>query len=311
MSATTEDDLKTMPETELLAMPLFNVAPGNLSRLWARHSAILHQRDVDELALERAGDSGRPFMIFRDQDPKEKRRREEEQRRQSWLAYEEAMREIRERSDRLLARIEEQERIIEKRRKEIDDNAIRLHDGRRVYVDGDQYRDEEGSVLADRDRDEASVLHREKPDASTWEDKREIERRADEAKRLKEKIIRDRYEAEGGGQNLSTDQLEQQRTDADQRMSGYEKEFNEKVEAQRANITSKSQTDLTASYSTDYSDLYGAGPDADRTTSYAKTQDGAGNTLAANFTPAAKGQAGTVKQKRPEPSRPDLPKVQT
>jgi len=309
MSATTEDDLETMPETELLAMPLFNVAPGNLSRLWARHSAILHQRDVDELALERSGDSGRPFMIFRDQDPKEKRRREEEQRRQAWVAYEQAMLEIRERSDRLLARIEEQERIIEKRRKEIDDNAIRLHDGRRVYVDGDQFRDEEGRVLNGADADEAHERHRGKPNASTWEERKEIQERLDEERRQKDRILRDRWEAERDGQNLGPDDLDRKRREAEQRMSGEEREFNDKLEAARADIAGKSASDLAASYTADYSDL-AASADSGRTASYAGKQDRGESTLSSTFTPAAEGQAGTVKQKMTEPSRPDMPKVQ-
>jgi len=290
-------------------MPLFNVAPGNLSRLWARHSAILHQRDMDELALELAGDSGRPFLIFRDQDPKEKRRREEEQRRQAWLAYEEAMLEIHERSDRLLAQIEEQERIIEKRRKEIEDNAIRLHDGRRVYVDGDQYRDEEGRVLNGADTDEARERHRDKPDASTWEDRRKAQEQWDETERLKQRILKEREDAESDGRNLGPDELERKRKEADQRMSNYEKEYHDKFETTLAELAAKPQSDLTAAYSADYGDLYGGNPETGRTTSYAKTQDGAGGTLSANFTLAAEGQGAPEKEKAPRPSG-DVPKLQ-
>jgi len=65
-------------------------------------------------------------------DPKEKRRREEEARRRALLADQE-MQEYRERSGRLLARIEQQQLVVEKHRKEIEDNALKLHDGRRVY----------------------------------------------------------------------------------------------------------------------------------------------------------------------------------
>jgi hypothetical protein len=53
-------------------------------------------------------------MIFRDQDPIVKRRLEEEARRRA--AQE--MQDYFERSDRLLARIDEQERVIAKRRQE-------------------------------------------------------------------------------------------------------------------------------------------------------------------------------------------------
>jgi hypothetical protein len=310
MSTSEEDDPDIMSDAKLLAVPLFNVAPGNLSRLWARHSAILHQRDVDELALERSGDSGRPFMIFRDQDPKEKRRREEEQRRQAWLAYEQAMLEIHERSDRLLARIEEQERIIEKRRKEIDENAIRLHDGRRVYVDGDQFRDEEGRVLNGADADEAHERHRGKPDASTWADKKRIEDQLDEAQRFRQKILKEREEAMRDGRNLGPDELERKRKEADQRMSNYDKEYHDKFETTLADLAAKSQAELTAAYNADYNNLDGGNSDTGRTTSYAKTQDGAGRPLSANFTLAAEGQGAPEKEKAPQPSS-GAPKVQT
>ena len=56
-------------------------------------------------------------------------------------------------NDHLLAQIEEQQRAIEKRRKVIDDNALKLHDGRRAYADGDQYRDDQGTVLQGGDND--------------------------------------------------------------------------------------------------------------------------------------------------------------
>jgi hypothetical protein len=297
-----------MSEATLLAVPMFNVAPGNLSRLWARHSAILHQRDVDELALERAGDSGRPFMIFRDQDPKEKRRREEEQRRQSWLAYEQAMLEIRERSDRLLARIEERERIDRKRLREIEDNAITLHDGRRVYVDGDRYRDEQGRVLYGADADDARERHRDKPDASTWEERKEIQERLDEERRQKDRILKERQEAERDAQNLGPDDLDRKRREAEQRMSGEEKEFRDKLETARADIAGKSASDLAASYTADYSDLAGSA-DSGRTASYAGKQDRGENTLASIFTPAAEGQ-GPENRKAPQPSGTVPPKVQ-
>ena len=101
-------------------------------------------------------------MIFRDMDPKEKRRRREEEERRRLLAEQE-LQEYRERSDRLLAQIEQEQIAVEKHRKEIEDNALKLRDGRRVYVDGNQYRDEQGRVLEGRDRDEAAALHNSEP----------------------------------------------------------------------------------------------------------------------------------------------------
>ena len=125
---------------------------------------------------------------------------------------------IRERQDRLLLRIEEEQREIDKPRKQIEDNALRLCDGRRVYADGDRYRDGEGRVLTGPDEAEAARQHQYQPDASTWEQKQEIERRAADIKRLKDKILTDREEG------ISPEE-------AGNRLSGYEKEFHDKIEA--------------------------------------------------------------------------------
>jgi hypothetical protein len=159
MPAKTEDDLDTMAEAELLALPS-QALPGGLSHLWA----------------------------------------------------------IRERQDRLLLRIEEEQREIDKPRKQIEDNALRLRDGRRVYVDGDRYRDGEGRVLSGPDEAEAARQHQYQPDTSTWEQKQEIERRAADIKRLKDKILTHREEG------ISPEE-------AGNRLSGYEKEFHDKIEA--------------------------------------------------------------------------------
>jgi hypothetical protein len=216
MSAPTEDDLDNLPEAELLALPGEAIPPGRLTEFFVRRAALLHQQELDELAFERSGNSARHFLIFPDTDPKQRQQREEEARRRAWLAEQELL-EYRQRTDRLLAQIDDQQHAVEKRRKVIEDNAIRLRDGRRVYTDGDQYRDEQGRFLEGRDRDEAAALHREKPDASTWEQKQEIDRRAEELKRLKDKVLKDRESGEG------TPEKKQQR------LSGYEKEFADKI----------------------------------------------------------------------------------
>lgn len=217
MSTPTEDDLD---EADVLALPGEAFPPGRLTEFFVRRAALLHQNELDELALERSGNSTRHFLIFPGMDPKERQRREEEARRRAWLAEQEML-EYAQRTDRLLAQIEDQQRVVEKRRKEIEDNAIRLHDGRRVFVDGDQYRDEQGRLVEGRDRDEAAALHRQKPDASTWEQKREIDRRAEELKRLKDKVLKNRESGEGTPE-------EKQQT-----LSGYEKEFADKIAARQ------------------------------------------------------------------------------
>jgi hypothetical protein len=215
------------------------------------------------LALELSGDSTRHLMIFPGMDPKEKRRREEEARRSALLADQD-MQEYRERSDRLLARIEQQQLVVEKRRKEIEDNALKLHDGRRVYVDGSQYRDEQGQVLEGRDRDEAAALHQQKPDASTWQDRQKTIAEADELERLKQKVLNDRQEAERGG-DVSA---------ANDRLSGYEKEFQNSFETTRTEIAAQTPTDLAASYSTDYMAAYGDEYTISTVPAFTKAADG-------------------------------------
>ncbi len=77
-------------------------------------------------------------------------------------------------------------------------------------------------MLEGRDRDEAAALHNEKPNASTWRQKNEIDDRYEELKRLKQKVLDDRGQAERGGQDLNA---------ASDRLSADEKEFAGKVEA--------------------------------------------------------------------------------
>jgi hypothetical protein len=93
----TDDDI---PEDKLLEMPE-QALPGSLSRLWAIRSGLLHERQLDELNRELAGDAP-PRMIFPWTDPREIRRIEEKRRREQ-REYEQAMREISERQDRLLS----------------------------------------------------------------------------------------------------------------------------------------------------------------------------------------------------------------
>jgi hypothetical protein len=208
----TDDD---MPEDEFLEMPE-QALPGDLSRLWAIRSNLLHQREADELSRELAGDAP-ARMIFPWTDPHERRRIEEKRRREQ-LAYEEEMIENEQRRDRLLRRIDEEQAEIDERRREIENNALRLRDGRRAYIDGDRYRDGEGRVLTGADEAEAARQHEYRPDASTWAEKQEIDRRAEENQKLKDKILKDREDGQGTPEQAA------------QRLDGFEKEFAEKVQ---------------------------------------------------------------------------------
>jgi hypothetical protein len=230
----TTDDDDNLTDDQLLELPT-EAMPGDLSRLWTARAAAIHNREFNEMVAELTGESNSHLMIFRDQDPRVKRQREEEAQRRA--AQE--MQDYFERSDRLLARIDQQERVIAQRRQEIDDNTLKLHDGRRVYVDGNQYRDENGNILQGSARDEAAELHRGNPQASTWKQKQDIDEQADELQRLRDKV-------EGDRKGDSTP--EQKRQD----LAGYEKEFDDKITVRQA------QMQTTPDYgSSDYMGAYG------------------------------------------------------
>src|SRR5207302_1602402 len=103
-----------------------------------------------------------------------------------------------------------------------DDNSLRLRDGRRVYVDGDRYRDGQGRVLSGADEAEAARQHEYRPGASTWADKQSAEHQAAQAEQLRQKILKDRQEAGRGGEDVKA---------VNDRLSGYEKEFHDNIEA--------------------------------------------------------------------------------
>jgi hypothetical protein len=237
--STDEDDGLT--DDQILDLPM-QVMPGDLSRLWSARANIIHEREFKEFILELHGGSSRHLM-FPDQDPVVKRQREEEARRRAvaeMQAYEE-------RSARLLARIDEQERVIAKRRQEIEDKAIKLHDGRRVYVDGNQYRDEKGNILQGSARDEAADLHRGNSQASTWQQKKDIDDRYAAEEKLRQKVLQDRDAAARRG-DVSA---------ANDKLTTEEKEFQNSLETTQIEIAAKAPTDLAASYSTDYMASYG------------------------------------------------------
>jgi hypothetical protein len=210
-----------LTDDQLLTVPGGDMPPGWLTTFFTRRAEVSHQRELIEMSLERSGDSARHFIIFPDMDPKERQRREEEERHRAWLAEQERL-EYQERTNRLVAQIDEQQRAIGKRRQEIEDNAIRLHDGRRAYVDGDQYRDEQGRVLTGADRDEAAGQHKLHPEASTWADRQNAIDDAEAAKRLKDKVLQDRDSGAGTAAEKT------------QRLSGYEQEFQQQIEARAA-----------------------------------------------------------------------------
>ena len=208
-----------IPEDKLLEMPE-QAVPGDLSHIWSVRSGLLHQQETDELNRELAGDAA-PHLIFASSSIVEKRRIEEKRRREQ-LEFEHAMLEISEHQIRLLQEIEHEQVRLAERRKEIEDNALRLQDGRRVYVDGDRFRDEQGTFLTGSDEAEAARQHEYRPDASTWKDKKDIDDKYAAVEKLKDKIIADRESGEGTPQEQAA------------KLDGYEKEFAEQAQAKAA-----------------------------------------------------------------------------
>lgn len=193
-----EDDIENLPDSVLLALPTAQVSPGALTLVWARKANAAQERDAAELYAELNGESRSRRMIGPGRTPDETEKR----------------RLAKEREAELLRRITIEQERIRVEMAELDERTIRLHDGRRAYVDGKDYRDGEGRVLQGADRDEAQEQHRLNPKAATWAEKQEIEARARDAQDLKDKIERD-------GEGTMTEQ----------RLTGYEKELADKIEA--------------------------------------------------------------------------------
>jgi hypothetical protein len=237
---TQDSDIEAMTEAELLALPESLIPAGSLTKFWALHAGAIQKENTDELARERSGESLSRRMIGA--EPTQEDREREQQRH-----YEQALRDLRTREDALLARIEQQERQIAQRRQEIEDNAIRLRDGRLVYVDGKQYRDGQGRVLEGNDADEARQQHGKKPNASTWQQKTEADRQWEEMERLRREI-EERRQTAGQGPHSELKQ------DADA-VTRNEQQFNTEVEIERSAVK---KADLDA-YSANYSALADTG----------------------------------------------------
>jgi hypothetical protein len=197
------------PDDKLLSAPEQQDSSDSVAS--SRRSILTHEHQMAQLYAEQNG-TAPARMLMPWSTPREKQRLEEEHRKQQ-LAVEQQMRVIAERQDLLLQQIEQEQAQVAVRHQEIEDNAMRLRDGRRAYVDGDRFRDGEGIVLTGADEAEAARQHEYRPDASTWAEKQENERQAEELKTLKQKIVNDK----AGGQGPPSAQ--------EARLDGYEKEF--------------------------------------------------------------------------------------
>jgi hypothetical protein len=298
-----DDDLT---EDQLLTLPGEDISPGSLSEFFSRRSNVVRQRDFDELIRELTGDSSRHLMLFPGQDVKDRQKQEEEERFRLWLAYQRDMQDLRDQEDQLLAHIEEQQAVVRKRLEDIDDRAIKLHDGRRAYVSGDGYVDEQGRQLTGADYDEANNLHKLNPNAATAAEHDEALSEQDRLNRLKLQVEQARAQNTGNDEGLSDAERAAKLKDQQAAVADYQRQFDKTKQDIAATATQPGG--VAAAYSTDYMSAFGnAG--ATRTTSYSKQDSGDGKLLAADFTPAASGSTVPDKDKPGAPTPAPVPGV--
>jgi hypothetical protein len=268
--ANTEQD-RGLSDAELLALPTANVSPASLVRIWD-----LHARQTQEKAQEATE------ITFHNRETTQKTEHEREEER-AVQEYQAPMRAVQDRTERLLERIDREERRLEKRRDEIDARAIRLKDGRRVYVDGGEYRDEEGRALTGADRAEAAAGRT--ANSATRQEKTRIEDQCEAARRLKEKT----KELQSNVSNETHDNDSEKNLAGKGRaaktaIAGLEQEFTAQV---RDNPDSKNPDSQPADGS------------AFKTTSFAHAiAPGDDKTLRTDFAPASDGTAS----ERPKPA---------
>ncbi len=151
---------------ELIAVPLANLRPGELRRAFLVEA-------IDAGKKQEAVNVQRTLAVLQVKQEEES---------------EHEHRELERREETLLAGLQEREREIFQEAEELDRRAIKLHDGRRAYVDGDRFRDAEGRELHGADRAAAEQLHLEQPAAATWQEHQAIEQKMKDAERLRHQV---------------------------------------------------------------------------------------------------------------------------
>lgn len=287
-------DLEAMPEEELLVLPEANIPAGLLAAIWERTVAIKEKKQEEDTALR---------IDTQERRSEQSKKRDEECRRQeAFEQFQAAMHQVQDRSEKLLERLAQQEIVAREHLREIDERAIVLKDGRRVYVGGKgDYLDAQGKALDGQDRDDAHALHQLNPKAATWAEKSDAEQQVEQTRQLREKVQK-LHDAAGGedGKGLSARELDAKGNDYEKRLAEYEKEF--RHDAAATNAPHEQITDATYGGS-DYMAAYEG---KDRTTSYAGTLDGSQTTgnLKKDFAPAAAGQ-GDQAMAKPQPAPPN------
>lgn len=273
-------DPTQLSDLEILSLPESNVPAGKLDAFLARRAEVIEKQETGQtaLALDPAHDARqRPDRTIEKQ--------EEQISLQRYLV---AMQGIRDREDELIEEIEAEHRQTLRRLENIDAHAIKLRDGRRAYVDGDEFRDRYGILLRGADRQEAERLRTKT--SSTWTEQSEWEKRNDLELSVLHNLRENRQKLDDTLDNSA-------KTTATERAEilKQEKPLLARYERQT--------DDLTQSYSADYADAYETKGSGRTAASYAATLDGAKNspTVAPDFSAAAARQAPKPEPQHPKP----------
>ncbi|MCZ7641500.1 MAG: hypothetical protein M5U33_00465 [Pseudorhodoplanes sp.] len=303
---TAEND-EELTDSELLSLPGESIKPGRLSSFFARRSALVSQRNLDQTWLELSGAPVRRVMLFGEQDPRKRQEREDEERRRAWFAYEREMDAVRAREDRLLAYIGEQQERNRERLEDIERRTIRparrtprVRRRRRLC----------GRVRPGTDGRRSQGSPRgtcQTPGRCDRAGERAALRQQEELERLRREIEERRAaRAAANDAALSESERAAKLKTEQEALTANEKKFQEIADKSYAAIVSKPDS-VADAYSTDYLSAYGS----TRTTSCAKQQEGSAAVLAANFTPAAEGQSNPDKDRVIVPSIAPTPGVKT
>jgi hypothetical protein len=268
-----------LTDGDILSMPLASVPSFMLTEVWARHATLQSSRDFAQFNREQddAYAGPRRFSSQAAVDRKHAAQREERQHAllRAQQRFQEAMQDIRNRTDDLLRRITQQEELAQQRLAEIRRRAIVLADGRRIYVGNDgTYLGEDGQVLGVNDAAEARAKHAVQPDAATWDEKTAFERRSDELRRMNQDVVEFRESVDNGNADgLTAQELDELAERHEKTLAVYEAGFHARFEA-------AAPAGLARDYgSADYMAAY--------TTSFAGTLDPKRPGLRDEFKPAA------------------------
>lgn len=261
-------DPMQMSDQELLSLPESNVPSAKLELFLSLRSALERKRIEDLVGENMPGRDGSRRTGHKPQDE------EQEETEFTLLQYVSAMDDLGVREDRLFQEVLEEHRQTLQRLQEIDDRAIKLHDGRRAYVDGDNYRDRAGDYMRSADKDEADRL--KTGTSSTWAEKSEYENKKDAEARLLRDMEQDK------------EKLDANRNGAEN-LTGHERAARLAEEEAIAARHEKEAADLANTYSSDYGGTKGTGA-AQRTASYAGTLDAEPDqrTIGREFTSASR-----------------------